>query len=116
MENKTANGILARKTVIFAGFSRLPENVSSKYVYGCFGLEVEVDIDKGIIVDASCTLLPSLGEKLLLGLLVSNSMDNLGEVVKEIEERYQSACQRAIVATLEQINKRYISFKKGKKI
>jgi len=112
VRKEAANKTLSRKTIIFAGFSRLPENVTSKYVYGFFGLEVEVDMDREIIIDASCTLLPSLGKKLLLGLLIGNSMNNLEEVAEEVKERYQSTCQRAIIAALEQINKKYNSFKK----
>ena len=52
-------------TIIIAGSSRLPENITAKHVFGYLTIELEINHSDSVIVDVSCTLLPSLGRKML---------------------------------------------------
>lgn len=103
------------KTLIFCGNSRLPENVTAKHVFGYLSVEIEVDPVDFKIVDASCTLLPSLGEKVLVNALVGNEVEEgIKNAVNEIEERFFSTTKRAIIAAIEDAYKRYTDYLKEK--
>lgn len=96
------------ETLVFSGVARLPENASAKHVYGCFTIEIEVDPKDHKIVDASSTMLPALGEKILLNALIGNNMDKgIKETVDEIERRFFSNMTRAVIAALEDAYKWY---------
>ena len=116
MEEKERQGKtykLRPKTLIFCGNSRLPENVTAKHVFGFFSVELEVDPVDFKIIDASCTLLPSLGEKVLLNALVGHEIEEgIENAVNEIEGRFFSTTKRAIIAAIEDAYKRYEDYLK----
>ncbi len=90
------------ETLVFSGVARLPENASAKHVYGCFTIEIEVDPKDHKIVDASGTMLPALGEKILLNALIGNNMEEgIKKAVDQIERRFYSVTKRAVIAALE---------------
>lgn len=95
-------------TVIFGGFARLPANAVSMFAVGVLAVEIEVDPYNMKVVDAACNCLPPLGQKLLVGLLVGNKIENgLEEAIKKIRARYFSTAQRAMIAALEDVQKHY---------
>ena len=101
------------KTLFFVGHARLPENITARHVYGVFGLELEVDPRTDVVVDASCRLIPSLGEKFILDLLMGHRLtEGIMGLIAEIEARYFGASQRAIVAALENAYERYQRYRK----
>lgn len=57
-------------TIIVAGSARLPENIAVRHVFGYFAIELEIDPVDCNIVDVSCTMLPSLGEKIVYNALL----------------------------------------------
>jgi hypothetical protein len=103
-----------RKTIICAGYARLPKSISPNQVHGVLGVELEVDpADGGKIIDAVCTTVPSLGEKFILELLVGYSLDEgIEPVVKEIRSRYFNVAQKAVISALEEAYRRYLEFKR----
>ena len=102
-------------TLIFCGNSRLPENVTAKHVFGYFSVELEVDPVDFKIIDASCTLLPSLGEKVLLNALIGYEVEEgIESAVNEIEGRFFSTTKRAIIAAIEDAYRRYTDYLKEK--
>lgn len=107
------------KTLVFCGNSRLPENVTAKHVFGYLSVELEIDPVDFKIVDASCTLLPSLGEKILVNALIGYRIEEgVKNAVEEIENRFFSTTKRAIIAAIEDAHKRYTDYlreKGGKK-
>ncbi len=106
----------APPTLIFAGFARLPANAGVPQGGGVLALELEVDPYDMRIVDAACDCIPALGQKFLIGLLAGRKLeDGLVDVVVEIRARYFSITQRAMIAALEDVLKRYEEFKKGDK-
>lgn len=99
------------KTLIFSGNSRLPENVSAKHVFGCLSIELEVDPVDLKVIDVSCTLLPALGEKVLITALVGYKFEEgIKRAVEEIEGRFFSTTKRAVIASLEDAYKRYLDY------
>lgn len=106
-----------RKTIVLCGVSRLPENITAKHVYGYFTLEVEIDLVDYKIVDFSCTLVPSLGEKLLMNALLGYEVEEgIKNATEEIEARFFGIAKRAIIAAIEEVHKRYIEYRKKNNI
>lgn len=105
------------KTLIFCGNSRLPENVTAKHVFGYLSIELEIDPVDLKIVDASCTLLPTLGEKILVNALMGYEIEEgVKNAVDEIENRFFSTTKRAIIAAIEDAYKRYTDYVREKEI
>jgi len=103
------------KTLIFSGNARLPENVTAKHVFGYLSIELEVDPVNFKIADVSCTLLPSLGEKVLVNALMGCEIEEgIKNAVSEIESRFFSTTKRAIIAAVEDAHRRYVDYTKDK--
>jgi hypothetical protein len=58
-------------TIIVTGSARLPENITAKHVFGYFAIELEIDPVDCKIIDVSCTMIPSLGEKIVYNAKIS---------------------------------------------
>lgn len=116
-ESRRERYTLRPSTLIFSGISRLPENVTAKHVFGYLSVELEVDPVDYKIVDASCTLLPSLGEKILINALVGYQIEEgIKNAIKEIENRFYSTTKRAVIAAIEDAYKKYMDYVKEKGI
>ncbi len=101
-KTKDAKYNLRPDTIIVAGSARLPEGITAKHVFGCLTIELEIDPVDSTIVDISCTLVPSLGEKILHdALLGSNVHEGIEEAVIQLDKRFFSVTRRAIIAALE---------------
>jgi len=105
------------KTLVFCGNSRLPENVTAKHVFGYLSIELEVDPVDLKIVDVSCVLLPTLGEKMLVNALTGYGIEEgVKNAVDEVENRFFSTTKRAIIAAIEDAYKRYTDYVREKEI
>lgn len=112
-ETKDKQILLRPKTIIISGSSRLPENITAKHVYGFFCIELEVDPKDSKIVDCSCTLVPSLGQKILYGALLGETIEEgIRKAIEEVETRFYSVTKRAVIAALEDAYKWYQKYKK----
>jgi len=95
-KTKAAEHNLRPETIIVAGSARLPEEVTAKHVFGCITIELEID------VDISCTLVPSLGGKILHNALVGNTVEEgIEKAIIQLEGRFFSVTRRAVIAALE---------------
>ncbi len=99
---KSVEHNLRPETIIVAGSARLPEEVTAKHVFGCITIELEIDPVDSTIVDFSCTLVPSLGGKILRNALLGNKVDEgIEKAIIQLESRFFNATRRAVIATLE---------------
>jgi len=93
---------LRPETIIVAGSARLPEEVTAKHVFGCITIELEIDLFDYTIVDFSCTLVPSLGGKLLHNALVGSTVEEgIEKAINQLERRFFNVNRRAVIAALE---------------
>ena len=101
-KTKAAEHKLRPETIIVAGSARLPEEVTAKHVFGCITIELEIDPFDSTIVDISCTLVPSLGGKILHNALVGNKVEEgIEKAIIQLEVRFFSVTRRAVIAALE---------------
>ncbi len=99
---KAAEYNLRPETIIVAGSARLPEEATAKHVFGCITIELEIDPVDSTIVDISCTLVPSLGEKILHNTLLGNKVDEgIEEAIIQLDRRFFNVTRRALIAALE---------------
>ena len=100
-------------TLVIAGSARLPENVTAKHVFGYLTIELEIDPVDSRIVNVSCTLLPSLGKKMLRNALVGNEIEEgIKNAVIQLEDRFAGATKKAMIAALQDTHERYKKFLK----
>ncbi len=93
---------LRPETIIVAGSARLPEEVTAKHVFGCITIELEIDPVDSTIVDVSCTLVPSLGGKILHNALVGSTVkEGIEKAIIQLDSRFFSVTRRAVIAALE---------------
>ncbi len=93
---------LRPETIIVAGSARLPEEATAKHVFGCITIELEIDPVDSTIVDISCTLVPSLGGKILHNALLGSSVhEGIKEAIIQLDKRFFNVIRRAVIATLE---------------
>jgi len=93
---------LRPETIIVAGSARLPEEVTAKHVFGCITIELEIDPVDSTIVDVSCTLVLSLGGKILHNVLVGSTVDEgIEKAITQLDRRFFNVTRRALIAALE---------------
>ncbi len=99
---KAAEYNLRPETIIVAGSARLPEEATAKHVFGCIAIELEIDPVDSTIVDFSCTLVPSLGGKILHNALVGSTVEEgIEKAIIQLDSRFFNVTRRAVIAALE---------------
>ncbi len=108
---------LRPETIIVAGSARLPEDVTAKHVFGCITIELEIDPVDSTIVDFSCTLVPSLGGKILHNALVGSTVEEgIEKAITQLDSRFFNVTRRAIIAALEDAYRWYKKSLKEKRV
>jgi hypothetical protein len=99
---------LRPETIIVAGSARLPEEVTAKHVFGCITIELEIDLFDNTIVDFACTLVPSLGGKILHSALVGSTVEEgIEKAITQLDRRFFNVNRRAVIAALEDAHRWY---------
>ena len=99
--------------VLFSGYARLPQGISSSYVHETMGLVVLVDISTSIIVDAECTLSTRTSERFISNILVGHSLaEGMDTLAHKIDRHYEGNSKKAIITALRSIFSIYRSYNK----
>ena len=100
---------------VLAGYALLPARASNNGRSPTLALELEIDTCNMRIIDVACDNLPALGEKFLRELLVGKKVEEgLKQARQEIRERYSAVTQKAVIASIEDLLRRYREFQKRK--
>jgi len=98
-------------TIIFAGTAQLPAGAPSRDGSRVFTLEVAVNPDDMHIVDVASNSSPALGARFLRDLLVRKHIERaLGDAIHHIGTSYFNVTKRAMIAALEDVERRYRGF------
>ncbi len=99
--------------VLFSGYARLPQGISSSYIHETMGLVVLVDIRTSIIVDAECTLSTRTSERFIRKILIGHSLaGGMEELAHKIDRHYEGNSKKAIITALRSIFSIYRSYSK----
>ncbi len=100
-----------RDTLLFVGYARLPENIVSGHGSDLLTLELEVDPSTDLIVNASCSCIPALGQKLILNVLIDYDLkQTLSGPEDEIRSRFFGYAQKAVIAALGKAYEGYLRY------
>ncbi len=102
------------RTIFITGYARIPEGITANQTYKVLGIGLEVDPRTEVIIDADCTLATTVGRnffrRLVVGYYLGAGVDPL---IQKFERRYHGSAQKAIIAALRVIEKRYLAYKSG---
>ena len=97
-------------TAIFFGYAQLSSGTISSEVYKVIALIVVVDLEKGTILEAECTLSTSLSSRFVRDLLIGKSLrSDLLEIVDLINLKYQGIAKESIIHALGIISDKYLA-------
>jgi len=95
-------------TDVFVGRAKPPANTATARTYGIISVVLEVERSTGQIVDAEIIMHSQCVRRFLGALLVGRSLaSDLPAIAKEIEDRYHSTSQKAIIQALCDAGKKY---------
>lgn len=70
------------------GYARLRDGTTAKHVYNVLGSEMEIDQERGTVLEVSCTTLPSHGNEILRRFFLGKSLEKHHEfITREIRRR-----------------------------
>lgn len=105
-----------RATIVFVGHARLPQALGSQGAPTVVSVEVEVDVATRQIVDASCSPVPHLGERMVRDMLLGRNLDDgLDAVATELQHRYISPSQRALSTAICNVYESYARWLTGRR-
>lgn len=103
------------ETLLFVGYARLPGNMVSGSGSDVLSLELEVDPSTDLVVNASCSCIPSLEAKLILDVLIGYDLKHtLSGPADEIRRRFFGPAQKAVIAALEKAYEGYLRYKNSR--
>ncbi|SFH02555.1 protein of unknown function [Desulfotomaculum arcticum] len=103
------------RTVFLAGHAVLPQGMAAKGLYEHIAIVVEIDKRYGVVIDARCTLVTDLANKVVQDLLRGYCIhDGVEEAIANVIERYHGAAKNAIIAALKDLYREYIKYKNTK--
>lgn len=97
--------------VLFSGYARLPQGISSSYIHATMALVVLIDLRTTAIVDAECTLSTRASEQFIKKILVGHKItDEIETVSRRIDSCYEGNSKKAIITALRSISSIYRSY------
>ncbi len=102
---------MAKETIYFVGHAQLPKNIPAYELYRTISVGLEVEMDTGIIVNASSNLATELSQRIISSCIINHDISKgIKPIIALIERRYQGDAQRAIVMAVRNAYNRYLEF------
>jgi hypothetical protein len=97
------------RAVVVAGYGKLPQGTSVEQLHKILALVVLIDPATAIVLDASSTLLTSVGDRFVTHHLRGlNLRDDPARFVDTVTRQYQGNAQKAIIAAFRDLVRRYM--------
>ena len=95
-------------TEVFCGVARLPREMASAEPSSYLAIEIEVDMENGVVTDLAFAACPKLLESMVTSALLGrNPVDGVEEVRSMIEQRYHSVGKAAATVAVRNILQEY---------
>lgn len=92
---------MRRDTIICTGYSKLPDGMAAKNLFGVMGVGLEVDPQTCRVVNASSTLVTNMCTDFIAGILVGHCLlEGIEMPIQAFEQRYFGLGKKAIVAAI----------------
>ncbi|GED67237.1 hypothetical protein BRE01_09390 [Brevibacillus reuszeri] len=94
-------GVRNDETIFCTGYSRLPDGMAAKNLYGVMGVGFEIDPESDKIVNASCTFVTNMCNDFIKSILVGHDLKNGVDLpIQKFERRYFGLGKKAIVSAI----------------
>ncbi|MDN4075365.1 DUF3870 domain-containing protein [Fictibacillus terranigra] len=101
-----------RETIICTGYSRLPDGMAAKNLYGVMGVGFEVDPQNDCILNASCTFVTNMCNDFIKSILEGHDLKNgIEEPIEKFEKRYFGLGKKAIISAMRDAYNQYSIYK-----
>jgi hypothetical protein len=108
-------GMKNDETIICTGYSRLPDGMAAKNLYGVMGVGFEIDPDTDKIINASCTFVTNMCTDFIKTILVGHDLNEGIELpVRKFEKRYFGLGKKAIIAAIQDAYNQFEIYKSMK--
>jgi Domain of unknown function (DUF3870) len=97
-----------KETIICTGYSRLPDGMAAKNLYGVMGVGFEIDPETDCIVNASCTFVTNMCTDFIKSILAGHDLKKgIEEPIEMFEKRYFGLGKKAIISAMRDAYNQY---------
>lgn len=90
-----------QNTIICTGYSRLPDGMAAKNLYGVMGVGFEIDPETDKILNTSSTFITNMCTDFINSIFVGHSLrDGIEEQIEIFETRYFGLGKKAIIMAM----------------
>jgi hypothetical protein len=94
--------------VYVVGYAQSSKRCCVGSLYDVFAVEMVINPDNDLIVDASCVLITEVGKKFVSNLLVGRSIvSDYEAIVKDVVRKFLSLNQKALVTAIKDARTKY---------
>ncbi|MEH7332504.1 DUF3870 domain-containing protein [Neobacillus drentensis] len=102
----------SNETIICTGYSRLPDGMAAKNLYGVMGVGFEIDPNTDRILNASCTFVTNMCTDFIKSILSGHDLKEGIEVpIERFEKRYFGLGKKAIISAMKDAYNQYLIYK-----
>lgn len=108
MEQNAADISPNRNYIICVGYSKLPDGMAAKNLYGNMGIGLKIDEDTHRIINVSATFVTNMCSSFVNEIMVGHCMDDgIDKVVEEFEMKYYGLGKKSVVAAIRDAYNQY---------
>lgn len=103
------------KTILVAGYAKIPVDTSLFNIYKLMSVALEIDAGTGEVLKFSATLVTSLANDFFNSIFVGTNMEDgtFEKAVEELSGRYLARSKKALVSALYDALSVYNNYKQG---
>jgi Domain of unknown function (DUF3870) len=91
----------SQDTIICTGYSKLPDGMAAKNLFGVMGVGMEIDPMTDCVINASSTFVTNMCTDFVKSVLVGHNLnDGVDEPIRKFERRYYGLGKKAIIAAI----------------
>jgi hypothetical protein len=99
-------------SIICTGYSRLPDGMAAKNLYGVMGVGFEIDPKTDCIMNASCTFVTNMCTDFIKSILNGHDLKGgIEEPIERFEKRYFGLGKKAITSAMRDAYNQYSIYK-----
>lgn len=103
--------------IICVGYSKLPDGMTAKNLYGNMGIGLKIDEETHKVINVSATFVTNMCSSFVNEIMVGHCMDDTIETVTdEFERRYFGLGKKSIIAAIRDAHNQYQIYVSTKKL
>lgn len=117
MEQNAAAISSKRSYIICVGYSKLPDGMTAKNLYGNMGIGLKIDEETHGIISVSATFVTNMCSSFIDEMMVGHCMDDgIDSVIDEFEGKYYGLGKKSIIAAIRDAYNQYQIYVSSKRL